>query len=450
MNTEKETATEVPKPDTIQTPADQTIITTADVHATDEQVTEEPKVAEKIQEAGSVTKDQVDTKPDAAVQSSAELKEKDTAQLETSPMGSTDGGKEKKAETEVLKAQTATTEQALPEEKKGEETNATEDAQISQEQSATAATVDESSAKPLDEAVNVAADADAVKTSSEKDALATETVNAESTASATEPTEQQTEESSKSFQVLPTNQSSDNGNQESKSTGNLAPQSDTQAVRKTSFTVLKSDESIDDILADNEENVISHVSATSGLSPSTNRPRSFKVLNAPHPDADEILLQQSSDHEKSGNDDDFLIESSLINERSGKYSDSELMKYDEHFNGRKKKYKKRAKSVKSVTMMGDSSPLTKDQDSGFEPSPRAIRPSKFVPSTRVIYTATLPERPRAVDILDGRSCSSRLEKRKPGDKYSVNMTQVSQSLQRNIRRLVFIFFFKHFVYNYIS
>lgn len=70
---------------------------------------------------------------------------------------------------------------------------------------------------------------------------------------------------------------------------------------------------------------------------------------------------------------------------------------------------------------------SKDQDSGIEPSPRAQR-SK-IPGLR----SSLPSQ-RAFVITDGRPHTTRVEGRKPGDKNAVNMTTVTQSIQRNMRR----------------
>lgn len=70
---------------------------------------------------------------------------------------------------------------------------------------------------------------------------------------------------------------------------------------------------------------------------------------------------------------------------------------------------------------------SKDQDSGIEPSPRAVR-SK-IPGPR----SSVPAR-RAFVVADERPRSSRIEGRKPGDKNAVNMTTVTQSIQRNMRR----------------
>lgn len=70
---------------------------------------------------------------------------------------------------------------------------------------------------------------------------------------------------------------------------------------------------------------------------------------------------------------------------------------------------------------------SKDQDSGIEPSPRAHR-SK-IPAPRSSVQAG-----RSFVVTDERPQSSRAEGRKPGDKNAVNMTTVTQSIQRNMRR----------------
>lgn len=73
---------------------------------------------------------------------------------------------------------------------------------------------------------------------------------------------------------------------------------------------------------------------------------------------------------------------------------------------------------------------SKDQDSGIEPSPRAQR-SK-IPSSRL--SAAQTGRAFVVTAERPHSTSTRAEGRKPGDKNAVNMTTVSQSIQRNMRR----------------
>lgn len=281
------------------------------------------------------------------------------------------------------------------------------------------------------------------KEKSNDDATAKTTSQPDKMPTSVDDQQKQSSDASKSFQVLPndeTNKPSDNNQtQVNADTGNL--EAPTEVIRKTSFTVLKSDESIDDLLLGvgmddnnqnkNDENVVN------GRKHSVTRPKSFKILNPHGASGEDIILQQSSDQETGGmeNDDDYL-NGNLATQRSGKYSDSELMKIDGQLNGRRKKYKKRAKSVKQLTI-ADGGAQNKDQDSGFEPSPRTLRSQKAA-TIRTIYTANLPERPRVGDIVDGRSSSSRImdQHRKPGDKNAVNMATVSQTLQRNIRRCV--------------
>lgn len=171
-------------------------------------------------------------------------------------------------------------------------------------------------------------------------------------------------DASKSFQVLPSeNQTSDNLNQEIDDTGNLGPpKPPAETIRKTSFTVLKSDESIDDLLAGMDENQNKEMANEAADKPLT-RPKSFKVLKSHDPSGEDIILHQSSDQEVGGDEnfEDFLNRNVAYG--GGKYSDSELVKNDGQFNGRRKKYKKRAKSVKQLTIVDG---LSKDQDSGFE------------------------------------------------------------------------------------
>uniref|UniRef100_A0A182NRY9 ANK_REP_REGION domain-containing protein n=1 Tax=Anopheles dirus TaxID=7168 RepID=A0A182NRY9_9DIPT len=96
---------------------------------------------------------------------------------------------------------------------------------------------------------------------------------------------------------------------------------------------------------------------------------------------------------------------------------------------KKKKIKKKPRLKEEEQQEQQSS---KDQDSGFEPSPQAVR-SKPTIFERPTHTATLPRR-SAFTMMEERAVSSRPEGRKPGDKNAVNMTTVQQSIHRNIRR----------------
>lgn len=248
--------------------------------------------------------------------------------------------------------------------------------------------------------------------------------------------ENTTNDASKSFQVLPNGkQQNENSNQELDNNGNLTisnPPNET--IRKTSFTVLKDDESIEGLLAGMDEN---HIKLPNDDTNAKNldRPKSFKVLRSHDVSGEDIILHQSSDQE-TGDNDMFNDYSSRNLGQSGKYSDSELIKTEHQMNGRRKKYKKRVRSVKQFTIADKQS---RDHDSGFEPSPRALKSSQKA-LTRAIYSANMPE-----NIVDGRRFE---QQRKIGDKNAANMTTVSQSIQRNIRRyeVLSIHFLKYPVY----
>lgn len=113
-------------------------------------------------------------------------------------------------------------------------------------------------------------------------------------------------------------------------------------------------------------------------------------------------------------------------------------------NGRKKKFKKRLKSNKS-TNKSDSvadtgttednivndeqiQQTSRDQDSGFEPSPRAMKIKTASPSKKKLAFTMLDDEEQS-NIID-----ENLTGRKPGDANACNMTTVSQSLQKNIKR----------------
>lgn len=188
--------------------------------------------------------------------------------------------------------------------------------------------------------------------------------------------------------------------------------------QKSSFTVLASDESVD--LVDDFEAESASV---------IERRKSFKVLSSMEKETNEDEDEES--YTTDADDVDELNENDRQVARSASASDR---------SNRRKRLKKRAKpNVKqySVDVSNDMLSNTthqqqsKDHDSGFEPSPRAMRTK--IPSPRAVYTAVMPRKSTS-GVMDGRSCSSRLEGRKPGDKNSVNMTTVTQSIQRNIKR----------------
>lgn len=113
--------------------------------------------------------------------------------------------------------------------------------------------------------------------------------------------------------------------------------------------------------------------------------------------------------------------------------DSEQPFFDDSVDKPKKRAKKRDKfdNEEGFKVLDEQS--SKDHDSGFEPSPRAVRTK--IPLPRSSYANTTATTPRkAANITDERPKSTRAEGRKPGDKNAVNMTTVTQSIQKNIRR----------------
>ncbi|XP_062557855.1 ankyrin repeat domain-containing protein 12 isoform X2 [Armigeres subalbatus] len=100
--------------------------------------------------------------------------------------------------------------------------------------------------------------------------------------------------------------------------------------------------------------------------------------------------------------------------------------------GDEKKKRKLKKRKSKEDKAYEEAQGSKDQDSGFEPSPQSVR-SKATVFDRPTSTAVLTKRP-AFTMVEERAVSSRPDGRKPGDKNAVNMTTVQQSIQRNIRR----------------
>lgn len=76
----------------------------------------------------------------------------------------------------------------------------------------------------------------------------------------------------------------------------------------------------------------------------------------------------------------------------------------------------------------------KDQDSGIEPSPRAQPRTSKIPAPRFSNSSAIPTTRRSFIVSEDRPRSTRIEGRKPGDKNSCNMTTVTQSIQKNMRR----------------
>ncbi|XP_055923904.1 ankycorbin isoform X2 [Eupeodes corollae] len=194
--------------------------------------------------------------------------------------------------------------------------------------------------------------------------------------------------------------------------------------RKSSFHVLKSDESVD------VDDVMQPMRGSNV--------RTFQIVSDEQPKSDLNGCDLSSDGEAAiddgeNNDGVFtpLTTASAVAHNT----------FNEYNIGRKRRLKKRIKSggtrgrsslkVASRVTRTQHQQLNKDQDSGFEPSPRGA--STKIPTPRNTYTAHVP-RKAIYTTLDGRWCSSRLENRKPGDKGACDMSAVTRSIQRNIRR----------------
>ncbi|XP_073817387.1 uncharacterized protein isoform X2 [Musca autumnalis] len=195
--------------------------------------------------------------------------------------------------------------------------------------------------------------------------------------------------------------------------------------RKSSFQILKSDDSVievDDSASAREEVEMSDSTV-------------FKVLTSPQ--TAQIFEADSNRSEEVTIQDDEHDEEDEI-QKPYRSQDDPLSPYD-YVTGRKRRLKKRVKSgaktrsnwQRTEAEAAELQQNTRDQDSGFEPSPRTLKTK--IPTPRNIYTAHIPRRP-LYTTLDGRSCSSRLENRKAGDKGACDMTAVTRSIQRNIRR----------------
>lgn len=172
--------------------------------------------------------------------------------------------------------------------------------------------------------------------------------------------------------------------------GSEEPNADEQAVtRKSSFTVLASDESIDHHM-DELNSDFHNDSVSDGPS--------FKLLQP-----DEHINEA-----KTSDDDDEDHQLSL----SADDGEEPLSNA-----GRLKRLKIRAQSSNVRRMVIDQT--SRDQDSGFEPSPRALRTK--IPSPQSLSGVVKSRR----SVLGGR---------KPGDRGAVDMTTVTQNLKMNIRR----------------
>uniref|UniRef100_A0A1I8MW53 Uncharacterized protein n=1 Tax=Musca domestica TaxID=7370 RepID=A0A1I8MW53_MUSDO len=225
------------------------------------------------------------------------------------------------------------------------------------------------------------------------------------------------QESRRSFTLLPSDSAEDEP----------AMEVQKEALRrKSSFQVLKSDDSV--IEVDDSNSARDEVE----MSDST----VFKVLTSPQTQLFEADSNRSE--EVTLQDDEHEDEDETQTQKRFRPQDEPISPYD-YATGRKRRLKKRVKSgtksrsnwQRTEAEAAEMQQNTRDQDSGFEPSPRTLKTK--IPTPRNIYTAHLPRRP-LYTTLDGRSCSSRLENRKAGDKGACDMTAVTRSIQRNIRR----------------
>ncbi|KAH8326504.1 hypothetical protein KR067_009280 [Drosophila pandora] len=265
---------------------------------------------------------------------------------------------------------------------------------------------------------------------------------------------QREQESRRSFTLLPSD-SADDDPVAKPGPGAGAPNDPDTTERKSSFQVLKSDDSLGELDADasqrpsgrntnqvfqvvGEGNAPSQLPSASELEKMDYEYEEFDDDEYDEDDADGIDPEHDSALRRflsSGNRHGVGNAGPGAGAPAGDGDTSEGLA-----NGRKRRLKKRVRSGNKTRSNWKNAQesrdgqgalaTTKDQDSGFEPSPRAER-SK-IPTLRSAHTA-MPRRP-IYATLDGRSCSSRLENRKPGDKGACDMGAVTRSIQRNIRR----------------
>ncbi|EDV95035.1 GH24355 [Drosophila grimshawi] len=265
---------------------------------------------------------------------------------------------------------------------------------------------------------------------------------------------QREQESRRSFTLLP----SDSADDEPAATA--VPASD-EPERKSSFQVLKSDDSMGDV---EQSTRPPEVTFSGGNQVFQVMPDSTAAASSKLPSVSELdkINYEYEEFDDDGADDDDIDDGDdvdpehdsalrrFLSTRHGVGSGEMDAKsdatavagvYDGLANGRKRRLKKRVRSGaktrsnwKHAQESRDGTDVlattSKDQDSGFEPSPRAERTK--IPTPRTSHTA-MPRR-LIYATLDGRSCSSRLENRKPGDKGACDMGAVTRSIQRNIRR----------------
>ncbi|TDG41795.1 hypothetical protein AWZ03_011782 [Drosophila navojoa] len=261
---------------------------------------------------------------------------------------------------------------------------------------------------------------------------------------------QREQESRRSFTLLPSDSADD------EPAAAAATASD-EPVRKSSFQVLKSDESAGDLEESARAAELGFSGGNQVFQVVQEGTGSSKLPSASELDKADYEYEEFDDGADDDDADDIDPEHDSALRRflsSGRHgvggemgvtSDATAAAegYDGLANGRKRRLKKRVRSGAKTRSNWKHSPesheshaslataaASKDQDSGFEPSPRAERTK--IPTPRAAHTA-MPRRP-IYATLDGRSCSSRLENRKPGDKGACDMGAVTRSIQRNIRR----------------
>ncbi|XP_068155259.1 LOW QUALITY PROTEIN: uncharacterized protein [Drosophila tropicalis] len=259
---------------------------------------------------------------------------------------------------------------------------------------------------------------------------------------------QREQESRRSFTLLP----SDSADDELVPTQlNSKPADEPETERKSSFQILKSDDSLvglEDTLPTSNQ-VFQVVQNGNSGTASTKLPSAAELEKMEYDfeelDPDNDVDDDIDDPDGIDPEHDSALRRFLSSgNRHGvgvdmTTSDAAAAADTLAGNGRKRRLKKRVRSGAKTRQNwknaqdardGQALATSKDQDSGFEPSPRAERTK--IPTPRTAHTA-VPRRP-IYATLDGRSCSSRHENRKPGDKGACDMTSVTRSIQRNIRR----------------
>ncbi|KAL9894172.1 uncharacterized protein ACN2A1_008936 [Glossina fuscipes fuscipes] len=186
--------------------------------------------------------------------------------------------------------------------------------------------------------------------------------------------------------------------------------------RKSSFQIIQSDDSID-----LEEETIPQDEPITQCTAS-----GFTILPEAHGDHVKLFPSRDSEEKLENEESPKAQTESLCSEQTSDIPTKSVIDNYEynHVHSRKKRLKKRfSDELNEPTnwKKDEISNAAKDQDSGFEPSPRGIY--RKIPEPNGIYTT------------HGRSCSCRLTNRKTeNSKTTCNMSAVTRSIQRNIRR----------------